>query len=226
MSSWIARINLAAATHSAPPFPAAVGSQRRFVRPILPVGPAQSSLVRPGGEAGAARGVGWCALWKTRAEMGARGCAPGPEGGGLLLKLHTWLWDLRGWGGERGLRSWAQKEGEIGIASPTASRNQEEQHRSHENCLDAASDDLLDLQRNLPERRGRSRELEEYRLRKEYLEHEVSRRPPSAPWWPRPALQPSLPCGSGLARCCLRSLACAGRVLFWDHGPAAYLKRY
>lgn len=51
---------------------------------------------------------------------------------------------------------------------------QEEQHRSHENCLDAASDDLLDLQRNLPERRGRSRELEEYRLRKEYLEHEVS----------------------------------------------------
>ncbi|XP_069351470.1 PH and SEC7 domain-containing protein 4 isoform X2 [Eulemur rufifrons] len=95
MSSWIARINLAAATHSAPPFPAAVGSQRRFVRPILPVGPARSSL--------------------------------------------------------------------------------EEQHRSHENCLDAASDDLLDLQRNLPERRGRSRELEVYRLRKEYLEYEKSR---------------------------------------------------
>ncbi|XP_004633272.2 PH and SEC7 domain-containing protein 4 [Octodon degus] len=95
MTSWIARINLAAATHSAPPFPAAVGSQRRFVRPILPIGPAQNSL--------------------------------------------------------------------------------EEQHRSHENCLDAASDDLLDLQRNLPERRGRSRELEEYRLRKEYLEYEKAR---------------------------------------------------
>ncbi|KAF5926105.1 hypothetical protein HPG69_011231, partial [Diceros bicornis minor] len=95
MSSWIALINLAAATHSAPPFPAAVGSQRRFVRPILPVGPAQSSL--------------------------------------------------------------------------------EEQHRSHENCLDAASDDLLDLQRNLPERRGRGRELEDYRLRKEYLEYEKTR---------------------------------------------------
>ncbi|XP_040601226.1 PH and SEC7 domain-containing protein 4 isoform X2 [Mesocricetus auratus] len=95
MASWIARINLAAATHSAPPFPAAVGSQRRFVRPILPMNPAQSSL--------------------------------------------------------------------------------EEQHRSHENCLDAASDDLLDLQRNLPERRGRSRELEEYRLRKEFLEHEKTR---------------------------------------------------
>ncbi|KAB0380578.1 hypothetical protein FD755_008362 [Muntiacus reevesi] len=95
MTSWIARINLAAATHSAPPFPAAVGSQRKFVRPILPVGPTQGSL--------------------------------------------------------------------------------EEQHRSHENCLDAASDDLLDLQRNLPERRGRSRELEDYRLRKEYLEYEKTR---------------------------------------------------
>ncbi|KAM9053906.1 PH and SEC7 domain-containing protein 4 isoform 4-T5 [Megaptera novaeangliae] len=95
MTSWIARINLAAATHSAPPFPAAVGSQRKFVRPILPVGPAQSSL--------------------------------------------------------------------------------EEQHRSHESCLDAASDDLLDLQRNLPERRGRGRELEDYRLRKEYLEYEKTR---------------------------------------------------
>lgn len=47
MASWIARINLAAATHSAPPFPAAVGSQRRFVRPILPMSPAQSSLVLP-----------------------------------------------------------------------------------------------------------------------------------------------------------------------------------
>ncbi|XP_068943625.1 PH and SEC7 domain-containing protein 4 isoform X2 [Petaurus breviceps papuanus] len=95
MTSWIARINLAAATHSAPPFPAAVGSQRKFVRPILPTGPARSSL--------------------------------------------------------------------------------EEQHRSHESCLDAASDDLIDLQKSLPERRGRSRDLEEYRLRKEYLEYEKTR---------------------------------------------------
>ncbi|KAM9061810.1 PH and SEC7 domain-containing protein 4 [Sarcophilus harrisii] len=95
MSSWIARINLAAATHSAPPFPAAVGSQRKFVRPILPTGPARSSL--------------------------------------------------------------------------------EEQHRAHESCLDAASDDLIDLQKSLPEQRGRSRGLEEYRLRKEYLEYEKIR---------------------------------------------------
>lgn len=36
MLSWVCRINLVAALFSSPPFPAAVGSQRRFVRPILP----------------------------------------------------------------------------------------------------------------------------------------------------------------------------------------------
>ncbi|KAM3599437.1 uncharacterized protein V6R79_005494 [Siganus canaliculatus] len=36
MNSWINRINLVSALHSSPPFPAAVGSQRRFFRPILP----------------------------------------------------------------------------------------------------------------------------------------------------------------------------------------------
>lgn len=36
MNSWIGRINLVSALHSSPPFPAAVGSQRRFCRPILP----------------------------------------------------------------------------------------------------------------------------------------------------------------------------------------------
>ncbi|XP_063788028.1 PH and SEC7 domain-containing protein 4-like [Pseudophryne corroboree] len=36
MNSWISRINLVAAMFSSPPFPAAVGSQKRFYRPILP----------------------------------------------------------------------------------------------------------------------------------------------------------------------------------------------
>lgn len=87
-------------------------------------------------------------------------------------------------------------EGTPGTASLTACRSQEEQHRSHENCLDAASDDLLDLQRNLPERRGRSRELEEYRLRKEYLEYEVRGRAhlPAAAQDPlRPLVAASVP---------------------------------
>lgn len=36
MQSWITRINAVAAMFSAPPFPAAIGSQKRFSRPLLP----------------------------------------------------------------------------------------------------------------------------------------------------------------------------------------------
>ncbi|XP_018108940.1 PH and SEC7 domain-containing protein 2 isoform X2 [Xenopus laevis] len=36
MNSWIHRVNLVAAMFSSPPFPAAIGSQKKFVRPILP----------------------------------------------------------------------------------------------------------------------------------------------------------------------------------------------
>ncbi|XP_065140080.1 uncharacterized protein [Paramisgurnus dabryanus] len=36
MNSWIGRINLVSALYSSPPFPAAVGSQKKFCRPILP----------------------------------------------------------------------------------------------------------------------------------------------------------------------------------------------
>ncbi|XP_078731509.1 uncharacterized protein LOC144946477 isoform X3 [Lampetra fluviatilis] len=36
MESWITRINLVATLFSAPPFPAAIGSQKRFSRPLLP----------------------------------------------------------------------------------------------------------------------------------------------------------------------------------------------
>ncbi|XP_048450536.1 PH and SEC7 domain-containing protein 1-like, partial [Rhincodon typus] len=36
MQSWITRINLVSAMFSAPPFPAAIGSQKRFSRPLLP----------------------------------------------------------------------------------------------------------------------------------------------------------------------------------------------
>ncbi|XP_067326821.1 PH and SEC7 domain-containing protein 4 isoform X2 [Anolis sagrei] len=44
MGSWISRINLVAAAFSSPPFPEAVGSQRRFVRPVLPTAPCKSPL--------------------------------------------------------------------------------------------------------------------------------------------------------------------------------------
>ncbi|XP_051772072.1 PH and SEC7 domain-containing protein 1 isoform X2 [Ctenopharyngodon idella] len=36
MQSWITRINIVAAMFSAPPFPAAIGSQKKFSRPLLP----------------------------------------------------------------------------------------------------------------------------------------------------------------------------------------------
>lgn len=98
------------------------------------------------------------------------------------------------------------------MISPTVSRPQEEQHRSHENCLDAASDDLLDLQRNLPERRGRGRELEDYRLRKEYLEYEVRRRgSPSARASPAPSADPLPPSGGRFHPCSRRPPRCSGR---------------
>ncbi|KAA0716207.1 PH and SEC7 domain-containing protein 3 [Triplophysa tibetana] len=42
MNSWIGRINLVSALYSSPPFPAAVGSQKKFCRPILPA--SQSNL--------------------------------------------------------------------------------------------------------------------------------------------------------------------------------------
>ncbi|XP_053257251.1 PH and SEC7 domain-containing protein 4-like [Podarcis raffonei] len=95
MSSWVSRINLVAAMFSSPPFPAAVGSQRKFIRPVLPTAPSKNSL--------------------------------------------------------------------------------EDQHFSHESWMDQVSDDLLEHQRNLPSKRGRGRDLEEYQLKKEYLLYEKRR---------------------------------------------------
>ncbi|KAM8871412.1 PH and SEC7 domain-containing protein 2 isoform 1-T2 [Synchiropus picturatus] len=46
MNSWISRINLVSALRSSPPFPAAVGSQRRFCRPILPASQSAHTLER------------------------------------------------------------------------------------------------------------------------------------------------------------------------------------
>lgn len=100
MSSWIARINLAAATHSAPPFPAAVGSQRRFVRPILPIGPAQSSLVR--------------GPRKGRVRRGRRLLGPGEEVGDGRAELRAWLRNPeRGW-----VAHWARERREGARAAP------------------------------------------------------------------------------------------------------------
>ncbi|NXF56047.1 PSD4 protein, partial [Oceanites oceanicus] len=119
MFSWISRINLVAALFSSPPFPAAVGSQRRFVRPILPAAPSRSPPVSPHCQ----DGVGGC----------THGCPPSPT------------------------------------PSP---HGQEEQHRSHEAWMERVAQELFEHQRNLPEKRGRARDLDEYRLKKEYLLYE------------------------------------------------------
>uniref|UniRef100_A0A674HT89 PH domain-containing protein n=1 Tax=Taeniopygia guttata TaxID=59729 RepID=A0A674HT89_TAEGU len=47
LSRWVFGINVAAALSSSPPFPAAVGSRRRFERPILPSAPSRCPPVRP-----------------------------------------------------------------------------------------------------------------------------------------------------------------------------------
>ncbi|XP_067336281.1 PH and SEC7 domain-containing protein 1 isoform X4 [Channa argus] len=94
MQSWITRINVVAAMFSAPPFPAAIGSQKRFSRPLLP---------------------------------------------GSNTKL-----------------------------------SQEEQAKSHENRFRAVSSELADIASS-PERKVKGRELEEQKLRQEYLDFEKTR---------------------------------------------------
>lgn len=96
MNSWISRINLVSALHSSPAFPAAVGSQRRFFRPILPASQSAHTL--------------------------------------------------------------------------------EHQLQSHSGMLESFKADLSHLQQNLSEgKKAKAKEMEEQRLRAEYLQHEVSR---------------------------------------------------
>ncbi|KAK0152456.1 PH and SEC7 domain-containing protein 1 [Merluccius polli] len=95
MQSWITRINVVAAMFSAPPFPAAIGSQKRFSRPLLPGSP--STLT------------------------------------------------------------------------------QEEQVKSHEIRFRAVCAELADHAPTSPDRKVKGRELEEQKLRQEYLEFEQTR---------------------------------------------------
>uniref|UniRef100_UPI00398E6545 PH and SEC7 domain-containing protein 2-like n=1 Tax=Pristiophorus japonicus TaxID=55135 RepID=UPI00398E6545 len=95
MNSWITRINLVAAMFSSPPFPAAIGSKRKFSRPILPAAASKQS--------------------------------------------------------------------------------QEAQLESHDATLQLILDDLEDHELNFPDKKGKSKEFEEYRLKQEYFEYEKCR---------------------------------------------------
>lgn len=121
MFSWISRINLVAALFSSPPFPAAVGSQRRFVRPILPAAPSRHPPVRPPPP-------------------------PRPPAAGAAV---------------------------VPAVTPPLPAGQAQQQRCHEEWLQRVARELLEHQRNLPEKRGRARELDEHRLKGEYLLYEV-----------------------------------------------------
>lgn len=51
MESWIRVINSVAAMFSAPSFPAAIGSQKKFSRPLLPATTTRMSQVKSGPQA-------------------------------------------------------------------------------------------------------------------------------------------------------------------------------
>ncbi|KAF7217144.1 PH and SEC7 domain-containing protein 4 [Nothobranchius furzeri] len=96
MNLWISRINLVSALRSSPPFPSAVGSQRRFFRPILPASQSAHPLER--------------------------------------------------------------------------------QLQFHKGKLESFKADLLNQEENVPDpKKAKARDLEEHRLRTEYLHHEVCR---------------------------------------------------
>lgn len=53
--------------------------------------------------------------------------------------------------------------------------SQEEQVKAHENRFRAVSSELADLTASTPDRKVKGRELEEQKVRQEYLEFEVRR---------------------------------------------------
>lgn len=69
MQSWITRINVVAAMFSAPPFPAAVSSQRKFSRPLLPSAATRLSQVPPA----LSTWCQWDGVWQAQADC-TQGC--------------------------------------------------------------------------------------------------------------------------------------------------------
>lgn len=148
MQSWITRINVVAAMFSAPPFPAAIGSQKRFSRPLLPGSNTKLSQVHTL--------VRLCFAWKS----------------GHSLKSLSGPWS--------GVEFWVSPSSISGFSLVPTTVNpwhfsplQEDQVKSHENRFRAISSELADLTAATPDRKVKGRELEEHKLRQEYLEFEV-----------------------------------------------------
>ena len=85
MQSWITRINVVAAMFSAPPFPAAVSSQKKFSRPLLPSAATRLSQVLPTPTTWPGAGVGQ----PGRLPSGLRLCRCPRTG--TLVKGQGWL---------------------------------------------------------------------------------------------------------------------------------------
>lgn len=149
MNSWISRINLVSALQSSPPFPAAVGSQRRFFRPILP------------------------ALQSAHTLVGAHI----PLSGAILN--YECFFEVS----FVGLFADSSFSIHLSVVKRTYFRSdkkprlifaQERQLQSHSGMLESFRADITYLEKNLPERKkAKAKELEEHRIRAEYLHYEV-----------------------------------------------------
>lgn len=96
MQSWITRINVVAAMFSAPPFPAAVSSQKKFSRPLLPSAATRLSQVLPAPTTWPAAGAGQARHMALRAAGYNYVAVPAPGhwsrvrgGGEWRLSLHS-----------------------------------------------------------------------------------------------------------------------------------------
>lgn len=167
MQSWITRINVVAAMFSAPPFPAAVSSQKKFSRPLLPSAATRLSQVLQYYPVS----VGWSGDDHVDVSILHQVPTLGKSRGGnpvsaTLASVDTCLvlCLLKGRG------SFENSCSEI----PTAHHPQEEQVRTHEAKMKAMASELREHRASQLSKKARGKEAEEQRQKEAYLEFEVS----------------------------------------------------
>lgn len=172
--SWIFRINLVAALFSAPAFPAAIGSMKKFCRPILPSSSTRLNQVQSQSEIIChiqlthSRSIIFCCEYSVKYQT----CG--------LSQQHTQSFDLRistqGWVFLHILfvsdGIWLALFGGFWFFSGLR-LVQEEQLLSHESKLKQMSLELEEHRKNSPSADPKSHEWEEFRLKEHYLTYEV-----------------------------------------------------
>lgn len=170
MMSWIFRINLVAALFSAPAFPAAIGSMKKFCRPILPSSSTRLKQVHTHTHAHA------CVRFSGLLRIGAlKQQHTRPTSVQKKKYLHAvqlfyifYLWPLGA--------DWLCKflgGGVFPFFPLSLCSVQQEQLLSHENKLKQMSLELEEHRKNSPSDDPKSREWEEFRLKEHYLTYEV-----------------------------------------------------